>query len=58
MRTFANVLWAGIAIIVTVLLADSPWLSNDNFLRMMEIKGIMLCVGAFIYGLFFGRSLD
>lgn len=55
-RVSVNALWALASIVVTVLLSNSSWLSNDSFVRMMEVNGIMLGAGSFVYGLFFGRA--
>jgi FtsH-binding integral membrane protein len=57
-RVSINIIWLLISISIAIWLSDSPFLSDDDFLRMIEVKLIMVCTVAFLYGLLFRRTLD
>ena len=54
MKTILKCCWFGVLIFATVLLDESPMLSSNLFLRMMEVNLIMVGSVSFIYG--FGRG--
>ena len=49
-------LWIMASIWITIALDDSSFLSDDPFLRRMEVNLLMVGGAAFIYGLVFRRS--